>query len=142
MSKSPPMSESRANDCSPHARILIVDDEPSIVAPIKFLMEQQEHEVEVVTSGSDVIGAMEAALPDLVILDVMLPERSGYEVCEEIRGRTEWDEVQVIMLTVKSREVDVEKGRTLGADAYITKPFGIQEVLDTVERLLHSSRPT
>lgn len=136
------MTESRVNGQLSHARILIVDDEPSIVAPLKFLMEQQGHDVQVVTSGSGVIGAMETARPDLVLLDVMLPERSGYEICEEIRGRAEWDIVQIIMLTVKSREVDVEKGRTLGADAYITKPFGIHEVLDTVERLLRSPRIT
>ena len=116
--------------------VLIVDDEPSIVTPLTFLMEQQGHAVRVVSDGNEVLPAMEAELPDLVLLDVMLPGRSGYELCEAIRDREAWDGVKILMLTAKSREVDVEKGRELGADAYITKPFGIEDVIDEVKRLL------
>ena len=116
--------------------VLIVDDEPGIVTPLKFLMQQQDHDVRVVSCGAEVVPAMEAKRPDLVMLDVMLPDCTGYELCETIRDRPEWSDIKIIMLTVKSREVDVEKGLSLGADAYITKPFGIQNVIDTVRRLL------
>jgi DNA-binding response OmpR family regulator len=128
------LSESEA-EIQPQ-RVLIVDDEPSIVTPLKFLMQQQSHDVRVVARGADVVPAMEEKRPDLVMLDVMLPDCTGYELCETIRDRPEWSNVKIIMLTVKSREVDVEKGLSLGADAYITKPFGIQDVIDTVRRLL------
>ncbi|PEN12869.1 two-component system response regulator [Longibacter salinarum] len=133
-------TSSSDSDTDPLSRsVLIVDDEPSIVAPLKFLMQQQGHSVRVVTTGEEVVPAMEKDRPDLVLLDVMLPEVTGYELCETIRGRGEWRDVKIIMLTVKSREADIEKGRALGADAYITKPFGIQDVLDTARRLLDPS---
>jgi len=99
-------------------------------------MQKQNHDVYVVSRGKDVIPAMEEKPPDLVMLDVMLPDCTGYELCETIRERPEWDQVKIVMLTVKSREVDVEKGLSLGADAYITKPFGIQDVIATVQDLL------
>lgn len=131
---SDPMSP--AEPSRPSRRVLIVDDESSIITPLKFLMQQQNHDVRVVSRGKDVIPAMEEKQPDLVMLDVMLPDYTGYELCEMIRERPEWDGVKMVMLTVKSREVDVEKGLSLGADAYITKPFGIHDVIATVQDLL------
>lgn len=118
------------------ATVLIVDDEPSILKPLTFLMKQQGCEVHVITDGDEVLPAMEAHPPDLVLLDVMLPSRSGFALCEEIRARPEWDDITVIMLTVKNREADIERGQALGADEYITKPFAIQEVIDKVRRHL------
>jgi DNA-binding response OmpR family regulator len=118
------------------SRVLIVDDEPSIVAPLRFLMEQQGHAVTVLGDGADVLPAVREQRPDLVLLDVNLPSRSGYELCEDIRNEPGGEDIKIVMLTVNSREVDVEKGRALGADAYITKPFGIQEVIDQVEGLI------
>lgn len=137
MSDAKARSSSASSDASSKS-VLIVDDEPSIVAPLKFLMEQQSHRVRVVSSGEAVIPAMEEEMPALVLLDVMLPNVTGYELCERIRDREEWAAVKIIMLTVKSRDADVEKGRSLGADAYITKPFAIQDVIDTAKRLLSS----
>lgn len=138
-----PSPNSASSDPMPSAepsrtsrRVLVVDDESSIITPLKFLMQQQNHDVSVVSRGKDVIPAMEEKQPDLVMLDVMLPDYTGYELCEMIRERPEWDGVKIVMLTVKSREVDVEKGLSLGADAYITKPFGIQDVIATVQDLL------
>jgi DNA-binding response OmpR family regulator len=118
------------------ADILIVDDEPSIVAPLRFLMKQHGHRVRVVNDGADVMPALHERCPDLVLLDVMLPSRSGYELCEAIRSTPDLADVKIILLTVKSRDADVEKGHALGADAYITKPFGIQDVIDTVRACL------
>lgn len=132
---SSPSSSVPSSGAAP-ASVLIVDDEPSIVAPLRFLMEQQGHDVRVITDGGDVLPALRERCPDLILLDVMLPSVSGYELCETIRETPEWAHVAIVMLTVKSRDVDVEKGRALGADDYITKPFGIQDVIDTVRRLL------
>ncbi len=116
--------------------VMIVEDEPSIVTPLTFLMQQQGIEVEVITDGAEVIPAIEMSPPDVVLLDVMLPSRNGFELCEAIRQRTEWDAIKVVMLTVKNREVDMEKGLALGADDYITKPFAIEEVVSTVQKHL------
>ncbi len=116
--------------------VLIVDDEPSIVAPLHFLMEQQGCAVHVITDGAGVLPFVEEHVPDLILLDDMLPSRSGYDLCEDIRSRPEWDHIKIIMITVKSRDVDVERGLALGADDYITKPFAIQEVIDKVRRHL------
>lgn len=118
------------------ADILIVDDEPSIVAPLRFLMQQQGHTVRIVDDGNDVMPAIRARCPDLVLLDVMLPSRSGFALCDDIRSDPDCGAMKIVLLTVKSREVDIEKGRALGANAYITKPFAIQEVVDTVEACL------
>lgn len=120
------------------ATVLIVDDEPSLVTPLRFLMEQHGHAVCVVTDGAEVVPAVRSHRPDLVLLDINLPSRDGYEVCEALRAEPNADAVRIVMLTVNSREVDRERGLALGADAYITKPFGIQEVIDRVESLLSS----
>ena len=117
--------------------ILIVDDEPSIVTPLRFLMRQQGCEVHVISDGAEVLASIDEHAPDLILLDVMLPSRNGYDLCEDIRSRSEWNHIKIIMLTVKSRDVDVERGLALGADDYITKPFAIQEVIDKVRRHLH-----
>ena len=117
-------------------KILIVDDEPSIVMPVEFLMRRQGHEVRVAGDGEEALRAVEAFVPDLVLLDVMLPRRSGYEVCQTLRERPEWRHIKVVLLTAKGRDVEVAKGMAVGADAYVTKPFSTRELVDEVERLL------
>lgn len=117
-------------------RVLIVEDEPSIALSLEFLMKQQGYGVTVLQSGEAALETIGTERPDLVLLDVMLPGVSGFEVCQAIRERPEWGGLKVVMLTAKGREVDVQKGRALGADGYITKPFGIQEVVETVRALL------
>lgn len=119
--------------------VLIVDDEPSIVAPLRFLMQQQGYQVRVVTDGADVLPAVRERCPDLVLLDVMLPSRNGYDLCSDLRSEEGCEDLTIIMLTVKSREADVERGRAMGADDYITKPFAIQDVVDTVKRHLETA---
>jgi len=118
----------------PH--VLIVEDEPSIVTPLKFLMEQEGCSVRVVEDGADVMPALDAQRPDLILLDVMLPSRNGYDLCNAIRERPEGNDIAIIMLTVKGREVDIEKGYAMGADAYITKPFAVADVVTTARRYL------
>jgi DNA-binding response OmpR family regulator len=121
-------------------KVLIVDDEPNIVMPLEFLMRRQGHEVRVAADGDEALEAVAAFAPDLVLLDVMLPGRSGYDVCQTLRERPEWRHIKVVMLTAKGRDVEVAKGRAVGADAYITKPFSSRELVEQVERLLAESR--
>ncbi|HKK23909.1 MAG TPA: response regulator [Pseudohaliea sp.] len=117
-------------------RILIADDEPNIVLSLEFLMRRAGYQVEKVGDGDAALEAVRQAPPDLVLLDVMMPRRDGFEVCQEIRRDPALAGVRIAMLTAKGREVEREKGLALGADSYITKPFATQEVLDTVRRLL------
>ncbi len=119
-------------------KILIVDDEPNIVMPLEFLMRKQGHDVRVASDGEEALRAVEADPPDLVLLDVMLPKRSGYEVCQTLRERPGGERLRIVMLTAKGREVEQAKGRAVGADAYVTKPFSTRELVAQVEQLLRS----
>ena len=119
--------------------ILIVDDEPSIVVPIQFLMEQQGYSVLVAENGEDALDAIYKYKPDLILLDIMLPRIDGYEVCEIVRLNPEYRDIKIIFLTAKGREVEIAKGLALGADAYITKPFSNTELVAKVKELLNQT---
>ncbi|CAB1065427.1 hypothetical protein D1BOALGB6SA_10224 [Olavius sp. associated proteobacterium Delta 1] len=116
--------------------ILIVDDEPSIVVPIQFLMEQQGYNVIVAENGHDALDLIYKYNPDLILLDIMLPGIDGYEVCEIVRLNPKLRDVKIIFLTAKGREVEIAKGMALGADAYITKPFSNAELVAKVKTVL------
>ncbi len=116
--------------------ILIVDDETNIVLSLEFLMKQAGFQVRTAQDGEQAIQALEERVPDLVLLDVMMPRKDGYEVCQEIRRREAWSHLPVVMLTAKGRDVEREKGLAMGADDYITKPFSTQEVVETVQSIL------
>ena len=117
-------------------KILVVDDEPNIVLSLEFLLKQAGFQVRTASDGEAGIAAMAAEAPDLVLLDVMMPRKNGYEVCQAIRANPAWKNIRIIMLTAKGREVEREKGMALGADDYITKPFSTQEVVGRVRELL------
>ena len=116
--------------------ILIVDDEPSIVVPIQFLMEQQGYNVLVAENGEDALDIIYKYTPDLILLDIMLPRIDGYEVCEIVRLDPRYRDIKIIFITAKGREVEIAKGLALGADAYITKPFSNTELVSKVKELL------
>jgi DNA-binding response OmpR family regulator len=119
-----------------HKRILIVDDELSILVPIKFLLEKNNFDVELAQSGKDALESIAQSKPDLILLDIMLPDLDGYEIYQMIREKPEWDDIKVIYLTARSRDVDIAKGLNLGVDAYITKPFSNAELLEKIHSLL------
>jgi DNA-binding response OmpR family regulator len=119
--------------------ILIVDDEPSIVVPIQFLMEQQGYNVIVAQNGEEALDVIFKYKPDLILLDIMLPGIDGYEVCEIVRLNPEFRHVKIIFLTAKGRQVEIAKGMALGADEYITKPFSNAEVVAKVKALLEDT---
>ena len=120
--------------------VLVVDDEPNIVMSLEFLMEQAGFEVRVAADGEAALKAMEDKLPDLVLLDVMMPKRDGYDLCQMIRAKPEWKHVRIIMLTAKGREVEREKGMALGADDYVTKPFSTRELVERVKTFLEDRK--
>lgn len=117
-------------------RILIADDEPNIVISLEFLMQRNGYEVMTAPDGEQALRLLRDFKPDLILLDIMLPVRNGFEVCQRIRENVEWKHTKIIMLTAKGREVEVAKGLALGADLYITKPFATKELLASVRQLL------
>lgn len=117
-------------------KILIVDDEPNIVISLEFLMKKEGFEVAVAADGEEALAQVAAFDPDLVLLDIMMPRRSGYEVCEALRADPARAGLIIVMLTAKGRESEVAKGLALGADAYVTKPFSTKELVAQVKTLL------
>jgi len=119
--------------------IFIVDDEPNVVVPIQFLMEQQGYRVMIAERGEDALDLIYQYKPDLVLLDIMLPGIDGYKVCEIVRLNPNYRKIKIIFLTAKGREVEIAKGLALGADAYITKPFSNTELVAKVRELLEKT---
>ena len=119
----------------PHS-ILLVDDEPNILLSLEFLMKRAGYEVRTAVDGEAALQAVADTPPDLILLDVNMPKRDGFEVCQTIKDNPHWKNVRIVMLTAKGRDVEREKGLSLGADGYITKPFATQDVVDTVQNIL------
>jgi two-component system, OmpR family, alkaline phosphatase synthesis response regulator PhoP len=117
-------------------KILIVDDEPSIIVPVQFLMEQNGYDVMVAFSGEEAMEIVAEKKVDLILLDIMLPVIDGFEVCQRIRENPQWNKIKIILLTALGSEANVEKGLSLGADAYITKPFSNVDIVEKVKELL------
>ncbi|MCR6628761.1 MAG: response regulator [Magnetospirillum sp.] len=118
------------------ASVLVVDDEPNIVLSLEFLLRQVGYDVRVARDGEQALDSIAQAKPGLVLLDVMMPKRDGYDVCRTIRANPDWADVRIIMLTAKGRDVEREKGLALGADEYITKPFSTRDVVEKVRSFL------
>jgi DNA-binding response OmpR family regulator len=117
-------------------KVLVADDEPSIVTALVFLLARAGYEVQVARNGEEALSLLESGPPDLVLLDVMMPLKSGYEVCQRIRSRPEWRGVKVVMLSAKGRDAEVRRGIDVGADLYVTKPFSTRELMDSIRALL------
>jgi len=121
--------------------ILIADDEPNIVISLEYLLEHDGYQVQVARDGQEALDAIARQPPDLVLLDVMLPRVSGFDVCQKIRENPAWQHVRIVMLTAKGREVEMTKGLALGAHAYITKPFSTKELLAEIRAQLGDPAP-
>ncbi len=117
-------------------KVLIADDEANIVMSLHFLMEAAGYEVRTVADGDTALRVLLEFRPDLVLLDVMMPKRNGYEICQAIRETPALRGVKVVMLTAKGRDIDAEKGLALGADAYVTKPFATKDLVARVKAML------
>ena len=117
-------------------KILIADDEPNIVLSLEFLMRSGGYVVQTAADGDEALRQVSEFLPDFILLDIMLPRKNGFEVCQIIRDNPAWNRIKVVMLTAKGRASEVAKGYALGADAYTTKPFATRELMADVRRLL------
>jgi DNA-binding response OmpR family regulator len=117
-------------------KVLIADDDPNIVLSLEFLMEQFGFEVRVAGNGREALELLETFAPDLVLLDVMMPVKNGYEVCQQIKSVPSLQHIKVILLSAKGRDVEVAKGIEMGADAYVTKPFSTRELAAKVRDML------
>jgi len=117
-------------------KILIADDEPSIVAALEFLLQRNDYEVRIARTGDDALQLIETFHPDLVLLDVMMPQKSGYEVCARVRERADWRDIKIIMLSARGRDAEVSRGLSAGADMYVIKPFSTRELMGRIEGLL------
>ena len=117
-------------------KILIVDDEPNIVISLEFLMKKEGFEIAVANDGEEALVKVASFGPDLMLLDVMMPKKSGFEVCEALRANPANASLQIVMLTAKGRDTEVAKGLAIGADAYVTKPFSTKELVAKVKSML------
>ena len=117
-------------------KILIVDDEPNIVMSLEYTFKKNNFEVFIARDGQEALDIVKTNFPDVIILDVMMPMVDGYATLEQIRKDKNLEHTKVIFLFSKNKASDIEKGLTLGADAYLTKPFSIKKVVETVLELL------
>ncbi len=124
----------------PH-KVLVVEDEPNIVDSLSFLMKQAGFDVRIARDGDAALRMIENDIPDLVLLDIMMPRRDGYDVCRTIRSNPDWRDVRVVMLTAKGRELDRQKSLELGADDFVTTPFSTRDLVQRVSQALGAASP-
>lgn len=117
-------------------KILIADDEQNIVISLEFLMKREGYAVSIANDGEEAVAMIRSEQPDLVLLEVMMPKKSGFEVCQEIKSDPRLQSVRILMLTAKGRDTEVAKGLALGADGYMTKPFSTKELVERVRNML------
>jgi len=117
-------------------RVLLIEDEPNIIEAIRFILSRDGFAVDTHSDGSTALQAIKAKAPDMVILDVMLPNRSGFEILRDLRAMSETKKMPVLMLTARGQKKDREMAERFGANQFMTKPFSNSEMLNTVRQLL------
>lgn len=116
-------------------RILVVDDDPYILMSLEFLMKKEGYEVAVARNGKEALTLLKEPGIKLVLLDIMMPDVDGYEICRLIKSDKKLQHIQVVFLSAKSSEADIKKGMSLGAALFVTKPFSTRELLKQVKSL-------
>ena len=122
-------------------RILAVDDEPAVGEMLRFILEQDGYQAELVEDAAQAINSIKKTRPDLILLDWMLPGMSGMELAERLKGKSDTKSIPIIMLTAKGEEDDKVKGLNVGADDYVTKPFSSRELLARIRSILRRVSP-
>ena len=120
----------------PDKKVLVVDDEPHVVQTLTFVLRKEGYEVFTAGNGEEAISQVHESKPDLMFLDVMMPKKNGYEVCQELKSDSNLKSIHIIMLSAKGQEADKEKALSLGADEFMTKPFSPAVVVTRVRELL------
>jgi len=117
-------------------KILAVDDEPNILMSIEFILEMEGYEVHTARDGEEALEVAERVQPDLILLDVNMPRKDGYEMCRILREREDLAATKVIMLTAKGQTLERKKGLEVGADDYVTKPFSAGDLLEKIRAMI------
>jgi len=117
-------------------KILIVDDEPNIVMSLEYTFKKNNFEVFIARDGQEALDILQTAQPNIIILDIMMPNVDGYNTLEQIKKEEKLKDTKVIFLSAKNKERDIEKGLSLGADLYMTKPFSVKKLVEQVNLLL------
>lgn len=120
-------------------KILIVDDEPNIVMSLEYTFKKNNFEVFIARDGQEALDILKNSLPNIIILDVMMPNVDGYNTLEQIKKDERLKDTKVIFLSAKNKEKDIEKGLSLGADLYMTKPFSVKKLVEQVNELLNDN---
>lgn len=115
------------------SKVLIVDDEPNILMSLEFLLKKSGYQVFIARDGREALGIIESEVPDIILLDVMMPEVDGYEVCQKVKNNAQTSHVKIIFLSAKTKKEDIDKGYEMGADLYITKPFSTRYLISQVD---------
>lgn len=118
------------------SKILIVDDEPNIVMSLEYAFKKKGFDVYIARDGEEAIQLIKEVLPNIVLLDIMMPKVDGYEVLEYVNQQHENDRIKVLFMSAKNKMQDIEKGLALGAVDYITKPFSVKKVTEKIETLI------
>jgi len=121
-------------------RVLIADDEANLLISLEYLLQREGYEVSLARDGDQAMSMIRQQQPDLVVLDASMPGQSGYEVCQQVRADPALRHVRIVMLSAKARATDIAKGKALGADAFIVKPFSTDDLLNQVRLLLDADR--
>jgi len=117
-------------------KVLLVDDEPNILVAIEFLMEQQGYSVRTAYNGQSALSAIESELPDVIVLDVMMPGMDGFEVAKAVRDNPACSNIPIVFLTAKGTSDDKCKGYESGGEVYLIKPFDNDELVNTIRELI------
>ena len=118
-------------------KILIVDDEPNIVMSLEYTFKKHKYDVFIARDGSEAIAILKAEVPDIILLDIMMPKVDGYQTLQFVKANEAYKEVKVIFLTAKNKNSDIEKGLAMGVNAYVTKPFSVKKLVKKVDSLIN-----
>lgn len=118
--------------------ILAVDDEPNILMSIEFILDMEGYKVHTARDGDEALEVAERVRPDVILLDINMPRKDGYEVCRILREHRDMAGTKIIMLTAKGQALEKKKGLEMGADEYVTKPFSAYDLLNTIRTCINS----
>lgn len=115
--------------------VLVVDDDPYILMSLEFLMKKNGYNVMVARNGTEALDMIESSVPDLVLLDIMMPDVDGYQICAYVKANERLAHIDIVFLSAKTKEADIQKGMDIGASLYITKPFSTRDLVKQIAEL-------
>lgn len=117
-------------------KVLVVDDDPYILMSLEFLMKKNGYDVMIARNGTEALELIEKQIPALLLLDIMMPDVDGYEICRQVKSSEKLKAIKVVFLSAKTKEADIQKGYDLGAALYVKKPFSTKELVKQINDLL------